>query len=582
MRVLLSLALLVSLTTTPLLAQEESGEAFDLIKIASPEGLQTSLDLVQKWEKKLESAKVEIDVIDTRLRDALQVVSEQIEVPIRIDQRALDDNGQDAETEVTLRTPKVAADTLLPILLKEVRLTYRIDTTGVVVTTWEAAESNLVRRVYPVSDLIHQGPQSDPGYLMEVITSTVEPSQWEQLGGPAVITHFQNNLIVDCVEKTHKKVESLLARLREVKNLSNDSYSTAALYAFPEDSKAADIEAKMNSVRVPTEFIDLPLEEVLAFLSDTSEIPIVLDKRSLAEIGISPDQPIDLAVKDLTLKQAFAVLAEQQDLSWYVVGGMIIVTTHEEAERELEIRLYPVRDLVWHGLNIRDPALRTQLWQLTRTSPDGLIKPLGRTDLKKTDLPQMPDFDNLVQTITSTLQPSSWEELGGPGSITNYPLCDCLVVQQTREVHEKLAELLYQIRSQSESVDREQLADKIKQISQDILTVRYTPYQVTGTNVDFNRDDFQSIGAQVKQLIEPDSWGDKDHFVIATQGGLIVRQERDAHEKIANFLDQVGIGLPKSIANSPSLPQASTAKEDLGGTGCSFQVPSGHQEGGFF
>ncbi|QDU74365.1 hypothetical protein Pan97_13720 [Bremerella volcania] len=307
-------------------------------------------------------------------------------------------------------------------------------------------------------------------------------------------------------------------------------------------------------------------------------------------IGITSDQPISIQSKELSAKQTLSILSQQYDLVWYSVRGMIVVTAAAEAESELEIRVYPVRDLVWHGLDIRDANLRTRLWQLTRWSPEDLFHAAGRTDLKSTDLPEMPDFDNLIRSITSSIQPDSWEEYGGPGAIADCPLGDCLVVAQTREIHETIAELLEQVRTQRNPSDAAKLTQQIEQLGKQVITAQYQPYQVSDSNSDLNREDFQAIADQVKPLIEPDTWDNTDHFIIATQRGLIVRHQRDVHEKISKFFDQIGVGLPSPPLAPPATyssdgtnsTQNPSPNKEPGGFGSSSQAPADGQQGGFF
>ena len=59
---------------------------------------------------------------------------------------------------------------------------------------------------------------------------------------------------------------------------------------------------------------------------------------------------------------------------------------------------------------------------------------------------QQADFDSLMQLITSTIQPTSWDEVGGPGSIAEFPTNLSLVISQTQEVHEQIVDLLEQLR----------------------------------------------------------------------------------------------------------------------------------------
>jgi general secretion pathway protein D len=57
-----------------------------------------------------------------------------------------------------------------------------------------------------------------------------------------------------------------------------------------------------------------------------------------------------------------------------------------------------------------------------------------------------PDFDSLIELITSTVKPTTWDEVGGPGSIAPFETNLSLVISQTQEVHEEVADLLEQLR----------------------------------------------------------------------------------------------------------------------------------------
>jgi len=584
MRIFLWTALLLALAASPLFAQENAGSKIGQVKTVPDEAAQSVLAKVESWRKQLQQKKATLDVQKAPLSDALQVISEQIEIPIRIDQRAFDEVGLTIDAQVTLQANNISAQSLLKHLLRQWDLTYRIDATGVVITTYDVAESQLERRIYPIGDLIRRDALSYPEYLKGVVTSAVDSSQWEHLGGPATIKHFRDNLIIDCTGQTHNKIESLLARLREAKSLSSDEYPTAALSVFPPGNQAADVEARLNSVRLPVQLIDVPLQEAIDLLADTSDIRMILDTRSLSEIGIRPEEPITLQAEDLSVMQTLAILGERYEFTWYTIGGVIVVTTEQVVETELEIRVYPVRDIAWHGLDIRDPEFRLQLLRATQWEPEDLFQVVGRTRLNSTDLPEIPAFNALIDTIASSVRPGKWESQGGPGAITDYPLCDCLVVKQTREMHDQVAELLAQIRTQSDSSNQENLAQRIEQVGNEVLTARYTPYQVRGDDSDFTREDFQAIGRQVEQLFEPDSWQTDEHFVLATQAGLIVRHQRAMHEKIKTFLDEIGLGLPIRTMPPPSTSSYSndSPRPKPAATGSSIQDLPAKQEGGVF
>ena len=56
------------------------------------------------------------------------------------------------------------------------------------------------------------------------------------------------------------------------------------------------------------------------------------------------------------------------------------------------------------------------------------------------------DFDSLIELITSTIAPLTWDEVGGVGSIAGFETNLSLVVSQTQEVHEQIVDLLEQLR----------------------------------------------------------------------------------------------------------------------------------------
>src|SRR4029078_6829366 len=56
------------------------------------------------------------------------------------------------------------------------------------------------------------------------------------------------------------------------------------------------------------------------------------------------------------------------------------------------------------------------------------------------------DFDSLIELITTTIDPDSWDDVGGPGSIAEFATNLSLVISQTQEVHDKIDRLLAQLR----------------------------------------------------------------------------------------------------------------------------------------
>ena len=98
------------------------------------------------------------------------------------------------------------------------------------------------------------------------------------------------------------------------------------------------------------------------------------------------------------------------------------------------------------------------------------------------------DFDTLIELITSTIAPQTWDDVGGPGSIAGFDTNLSLVVSQTQEVHEQIADLLDQLR---------RLQDLQVTIEVRFITLRDDFFERIGLDFDFNIDDNVTPPAQI-------------------------------------------------------------------------------------
>ncbi|HEY5312584.1 MAG TPA: hypothetical protein VIK18_08690 [Pirellulales bacterium] len=103
-------------------------------------------------------------------------------------------------------------------------------------------------------------------------------------------------------------------------------------------------------------------------------------------------------------------------LTWVIRSNVLLITTTSEAETLIEWVIYPVEDLLFPPPELRVP---------------------GRQYLQ-------PDYDSLIELIGSMIAPTTWAE-GGPPPI--HPFHGALVLSQTQQVHEQIAELLAGLRA---------------------------------------------------------------------------------------------------------------------------------------
>ena len=77
------------------------------------------------------------------------------------------------------------------------------------ITTPEVARENQVTVPYPVGDLFDQGIK--PETLHEVITSTVAPEHWEEVGGAGVLGQLGDVMLIRQTDEWQRNVQGLLA-----------------------------------------------------------------------------------------------------------------------------------------------------------------------------------------------------------------------------------------------------------------------------------------------------------------------------------------------------------------------------------
>jgi hypothetical protein len=167
------------------------------------------------------------------------------------------------------------------------------------------------------------------------------------------------------------------------------------------------IVAALDS-KTDLDFDNQPLADVIDYIKAKHEIEIQLDQKALEEAGVDNQTPVTRSVKGISLRSTLHLMLDQLDLTYMLADEVMLVTTKEKAEGTIFIRTYPVKDLV------APPA-------------DG--------------------DDRLVKTIIGIVDPDLWEDGGGPGSIAFVPASGSLVISQTYGVHEKVLNLLQNLRA---------------------------------------------------------------------------------------------------------------------------------------
>jgi Flp pilus assembly secretin CpaC len=243
----------------------------------------------------------------------------------------------------------------------------------------------------------------------------------------------------------------------------------------PKTEKILDIERRLTSL-TNMDFKDVPLGQALRDLSVKHLINIVPDVSALRDANISIDQPMTMQLDGVQLKSALKLLLNQAHLTYVLQDEVLLVTTESKASGNLVRRVYPVPDIIIPVEDNADNGVKKLLTAVQGDvpAPHSPVSPGGRSPLgggsevssygnsmnpapngqwAVNSLPNMPTRspgqtlqDTLMELITNTIKPDSWSKLGGQGTIDYFPLGMALVVNQTPDIQEQIADLLQALR----------------------------------------------------------------------------------------------------------------------------------------
>jgi RNA polymerase sigma factor (sigma-70 family) len=182
------------------------------------------------------AAVVSVDFKDVPLREAVEYLRKRTGLNVVVEWKALQEAGVEKDDPVTLQLDKAPLRTVLRHLQRRYELGYYFDGGVLVLTTGGAADEKMIRRVYPVADLVAADPKGEN--LIEVIVKITGSNGWQQtipvgpaggagglgglggfggvIGGPGAVVYFAEGRSLVVVQSTrgHEEVAELLEELR--------------------------------------------------------------------------------------------------------------------------------------------------------------------------------------------------------------------------------------------------------------------------------------------------------------------------------------------------------------------------------
>ncbi len=206
--------------------------------------------------------------------------------------------------------------------------------------------------------------------------------------------------------------------------------------------------------RLPeVQIVEQPFEQVVEWLSELTRMSIVVRWQTLEDAGIDRDASVSIKARNLRFSQVLWLLMNQVggsdiQLAYRASGTLLVLSTEEDLGKEMITKVYDVSDLL---LSI-PRAARTQAFDVTQGlgqggqgggggggGGQGMFQQNQQNQQNQNEDVQNQDnlqIETLMEIIRDTVEPDSWRENGGQGSVTAFRRL--LIVHNTILVHQRL------------------------------------------------------------------------------------------------------------------------------------------------
>ena len=198
-------------------------------------------------------------------------------------------------------------------------------------------------------------------------------------------------------------------------------------------SRQEEIAAKLGQIKISLDFSDAALPDVLDFVRSFSGIDFFIDPKVRERLN-DEQMKVTMKVNDLPLRSALRLMLNGKGLTAVYREGVLVVVPKEEAEKNVALRIYDVRDLLMKIEDNPGPVIE--------------LKPPGQTTgmqgivitLEPEHPPPSPEF--IVDMIKNNCGAGSWDNPNASITLNG----GLLMVNQTPRVHAEVARMIEKLR----------------------------------------------------------------------------------------------------------------------------------------
>lgn len=367
--------------------------------------------------------RIAIDVADEPLGEVLARLLEDAEVPLvnRAERRWPADYRRDEP--VTLRLTDVRLESALRWLLLPRGLDYVVGESGTeagglrIVGSDDVGE--FVVRTYPVADIVAlDGGWCDESALAEAIESLVAPGAWPPTTGEGYVQDMPGAMTIAGPPEVHRRTERLLADIRQAADPHQQGDVLSPVLSPPSESEQRIAAALERPISM--DIGHTSMTELGGMLRRDYGLNVVLDRSALTEGSSTPAAHL----LGVPLHDALDLLLQRSE--WRIESESLWIYSAADQPTAVSTRVYPLAGLRWE---YDDPAY--------------FAAQRGMGSTLKNVRTAWFDGEDLIDLITAVVEPDTWENIGGAGTIVEVP--GGLAVSQSRSVHDRLSEFLARV-----------------------------------------------------------------------------------------------------------------------------------------
>ncbi len=228
------------------------------------------------------------------------------------------------------------------------------------------------------------------------------------------------------------------------------------IQSFVESPVDREVYAKLDRQRIPGDFNDATLENIIQFIAAVTNLNMDVDWDSLSQIGIERDRRLSLSLREvpastlLTRVLQRVSIDEFSQASWTVQDGIVLIASDADLRKNTFIVIYDVRDLLFEVPNYQD-APELDIDQATQQGTGGGGG--GGTggifgdddDDEDVRRPEEEILRDLLDIIQENVDFEGWRENGGNTGIVQQ-FAGNLIITNTSANHREIQRLLDKLR----------------------------------------------------------------------------------------------------------------------------------------